>query len=146
MSVNSLGEFAFVSFANPNDAGAPPLLVSMEGGLQQRPGVDGSSVMRLGVKGQPFPMKSCVDCLTFAGANDELSEYMAAVNDEPLLLIWGSVNYFTSYQTMYLPIRCEPIRIRRISGCAGGINGSTATAWLEALWTLLPLRAVTEDA
>jgi hypothetical protein len=137
---NSLGPFSFVTLHVPSDRGAPPIIPAMDAEIVQRAGVDGSAVQRLGVKAQPFQMRSGVDLLSFADANTQLALYMEYQNFEALGLIWGGVDYQSNFSTLYLPVRIEPIRIRKISGAVGGINGSAATAWLEALWTLLPIR------
>lgn len=139
MSTNSLGPFSFVTLHVPSDRGAPPDIVAMEGEISQRAGVDGSAVTRMGVKGNPFQMRSGVDVLTFAAANDLFAQYKDACNTELMTLIWGGVNY-QAYGMQYIPLRVEPIRIRKIGAAAGGLYGSTGTAWLEVLWSLLPMR------
>lgn len=136
---NSLGPFEFVAFHVPSDHGAPPDLLQVQGDLVQRAGVDGSSVMRLGRKGNPFQMRSGIDLLSLSDALVTLNAYKSYVNFEPLALVWGGIDFHASFGTDYLPIAVEPIRIRRISGGAGGQYGSTAAAWLEALWTLVPI-------
>lgn len=145
MSTNSLGDFEFVTFHHPEDHGAPPLLPARMGQVIQRAGADGSTVLQLGRKGRPFPMRSGVDVATFAEANDLLRDYMDAANEKPLGLIWGGANFGTAYGVQYIPVDVQPIRIRRISGVVGGLSGQPNCFWLEALWTLLPVETITFD-
>ena len=139
MADNSLGSFDFVTLHNPGDRGAPPILPAMDGEIVQRVGVDGTSIQRIGRKGHPFPMRSGVDVQNFSKANTLLRDYLEAQNQQALPLVWGGVNYEAEFGVLYIPVRVEPIRIRRIIGAAGGLRNGDATAWLEALWTLVPI-------
>lgn len=139
MAVNQLGEFTFVTLHNPQDRGAPPLLPAIESQVLQRPGVDGTLIQRTGKKAQPFDMRSGVDVQNFSVANDLLAEYLAIQNDDARVLIWGGVNYSLEYSVLYVVLRVVPIRIRRISAATGGLT-PYAEAWLEALWTLQPVK------
>lgn len=138
MAVNSLGTFQFVTFHNPHDRGAPPLLPAQVGQPIQRPGVDGTTVLRLGYKAPPFQMRSGVDVATVTDACDLLAQYMASQNAAPLTVVWGGKDFETAYGVVYIPLVVEPLRIRRISAAAGGLTPG-AQAWLEALWTLQPV-------
>lgn len=139
MSTNSLGPFSFVTLHVPHDRGGPPILPAMDGDLAQRAGVDGSSVQHLGMKGHPFQMRSGVDVVGFDVGNALMAEYRTYQNKEALTLIWGGIDYEATFSTVYLPLRVEPIRIRRIASPCGGLAGSSANTWVEAIWTLLPL-------
>lgn len=141
MSVNSLGNFRFVAFHNPGDPGAPPILPAQAGESIQRPGVDGTTILRLGVKAEPFQMRSGVDVPSVGDAASLLAQYIASQNVEPLSIVWGSIDYFVAFGALYVPLRVEPIRIRRISAPVGGLYGALGGAWLEALWTLQPIYA-----
>lgn len=136
--VNSLGEFTFDVFHHPQDRGAPPILPAQMGEVIQRAGVDGTAIMRLGIKAEPFQMRSGRTCTDFEQAADILRQYFAAQNDEPLELVWGGINYGTSFNALYVPLHVEPIRIRKITAAAGGLVAN-AGAWLEAMWTLQPI-------
>lgn len=133
--INSLGDFLFVSFHHPQDHGAPPLLPAQQGEIVQRPGADGTSVLRLGVKSEPFQMRSMVDVLSFYDANILMGLYMASQNTGAYRLIWGGVDYTFNFGALFIPLRVEPIRIRRVSAATGGLTLG-ATAIVEALWTL----------
>lgn len=144
MAANQLGEFEFVAFHHPQDHGAPPLLALRQGELVQRAGVDGSYVQRLGVKGRPFQMRSGVDVLSLSAGTDLLRDYMESASSDPLDLIWASVDYFSRYRTRYIVLDVEPGRVRKVTGAAGGLLAGAGTAWVDALWTLVPIRIAGE--
>lgn len=138
MSQNSLGPHVFVTFHNPQDRGGAPAFVQQQTEIVQRPGVEGTGIILHGRKGQPFQMRSGCDYATLGDALDAFLAYNDSVGTDPAQLVWGGTDYEMTFNVLYGILHVELIRARRISCGAGGTE-TTPGAWLEALWTLVPI-------
>lgn len=137
MSTNALGEFQFISFSRPDDNGAAPPILTMRTEPVQRPGVTGTGLILHGYQSEPFQMRSAVDASSVGAGLDVYSRYCDLIGAGKQRLIWGSINYRVGYGTDYLVLAVDIIRCRKLASSVGGLNGGVA--WLEALWTLIPV-------
>lgn len=136
--INQLGNFYFVALHGPTDRGTPPTLLAEQVETHQRPGVDGTAIIKLGRKADAFQMRSVVDTPSFAAAVYLASQYMTYQGQGPYGLIWGSVNFLSEFNVLYVPIKIEITKVRRLSCAAGGLY-PPSLGLVEALWTLQPI-------
>lgn len=132
--LNQLGDFTFVSFHRPEDRGAPPEIITQTCETIQRPGCDGTGVIRLGQKATAFQMRSLATCVSMAAAVHLASLYKEYVGDGPYGIIWGGANYTSLYDVVYVPLDVQITKLRRLSASTDG-----SQACVEALWTLQPI-------
>lgn len=138
MATSFIGSFEFVTLHHPQDRGAPPLLTAEQTDIIQRPGVDGTAIMLMGVKGESFQMRSFVNVPTFALANDLMALYRDLIGEAPQTVVWNGVDYEIAYQVKYAVLDVKPISLRAVSVVSGGLSGGTG-AVVDALWTLQPI-------
>ena len=141
-TIHQLGNFNFVVFHGPGDRGAPPALLAEGIETVQRPGVDGTVCIKLGRKQDPFQMRSVCDTDSFAQAQYLASQYMTYQGAGPYGIIWNSINYVAEFETVYVPIKVEIVKIRRLSRGIGGLS-TYGYGLVEALWTLQPVASGT---
>ena len=142
MSLNQFGNFRFVAFHRPEDRGAPPVLCTEETEIIQRPGIDGTGVIRLGRKGVAFQMRSVVDAPSFDGAVWLADQYRRSRGLGPYGIIWGGVNFAANYGTVYVPLDVQIIKCRRIGAAVGGLF-APSLGLVEAVWTMIPIELPT---
>src|SRR5581483_1771958 len=107
--LNSLGDFAFIRLD-----GAPQVL-TVHGSLVNRKGVSGTAAIREGIWGDPFTLRSAVDCLNLSDGALAIANYQASVFEELLPLVYAGVDY-TQFGCLYLPIQVRPITLRVLYG------------------------------
>lgn len=138
MAVNRLGNFYFVSLHGPEDRGSPPHVLREQTEIVQRPGFDGSAIIRLGEKGEPFTMRSFVDTTTKDAALALGVLYERSQGQGPFGLIWGGVNFVTNFNVVYVPIHVQVTKVRKLSTAIGGLY-PPSLGCVECQWTLLPV-------
>ncbi len=139
MASNSLGTFPFVTFTNPASFNGAPLLTRMENEIIQRPGVHGTGIRRLGVKGMTFKMISTRDNATMADAIQEYNLYADLTNDDAQVIVFKGVN-FDNYGVRYVVLNVSDPDTMPLSNTAGGLLGPLASAVkLTVIWTLQPV-------
>ena len=137
MAIFKLGLYQFVNCHNAqNPAGPPPILQEMTETIQ-RPGVDGTGVFKLGLKAEPFQMRSCVDLIDTT-IDIVFNGYRDMVAEAKYTLIWADVDWFTTFGVQFVVLHVEIYSIRKVLVKAGGITAG-ANRWLEAIWTLQPV-------
>lgn len=145
MSLNMFGVFEFDAFHRVEDRAAPPNIIAETAEILQRPGYDGTAIIKLGRKEEPFQMRSVVGCTTQAAALALSYLYKQSQNTQAYQLIWGGVDYTGTFETQYVPLRVDIVKVKRLSTSAGGIYGPICYGLLEAVWTLQPV-VVPEEA
>lgn len=139
MASNSIGEFPFVILTNPVGRNGAPLLTREENEIIQRPGVHGTGIRRLGVKGVTFQMISMRDSLSFLAAGQEYRSYTLLTGDDVAQsIIWKGVDY-DGFGVRYSVLDVSDPDITPIRNNVGGLLGSLATAKLTVTWTLQPV-------
>lgn len=137
MAIHALGPFSFVTFSRSALA-CPPAIPGEMVDIVQRPGCDGTDILFLGSKGEPFEMFSLVDCDTIQAAVDLQFAYnslrSAGLN---YTLIWNGVDYSLS-GVRYVVLDVEAVASRKTGAAAGGLS-TYKGAILQARWTLLPV-------
>jgi hypothetical protein len=138
MAIYQLGDYRFVTLHRVENPDAPPPIVQETTMPIERPGVDGSIVMRLGTRGSPFQMISGVDAENKSGADNAQDAYGRMVGFKRYDLIWANTNYTDAHQTKFIVLDVQVQRIKRLAIVVGGINAG-GNFWVEVLWTLLPV-------
>ena len=132
MAWDRIGPFFFVNLSRP------PALVKQRTVVRARPAVDGVTVQRIGIRGEPFSVESFVDALTFLGAQQLADLYAQAVGGDAYSVTYGNVNY-DSIGHRYFCMDVEILEIAPLLAAIGGVNiGSQA--FIRARWELLPVR------
>jgi len=140
MAINRLGKFFFISLSGPEDRGTPPQTLREQVEIVQRPGYDGSAIIRLGTKGVPFQMRSFVDATNGLAAMQLGKLYEEAQGQGPFGLIWGGINFFSRYKVVYVPVEVRVMKVRTLHTAVGGLY-PPSRGCVEAIWTLLPVAA-----
>lgn len=137
MATNSIGSFSFVRLSSVNGRADAVETVYQHTELIQRPGVDGTGMIQLGLKGDPFQLSSMVDVDTFANAQALRLNYKSIVGNGLYVVICAGTNYYNPLGHKYyvLGVQAEASRIGK---SAGGLVGG-AQAKVEAIWTLIPV-------
>ena len=105
--------------------------------LIQRPGVDGTGMIQLGLKGDEFQLSSFVDVDTFANAQTLRLNYKSLCGASPQVLICAGTNYYNPLGHKFLVINVQS-EAARIGKSTGGLVGG-AQARVDAIWTLIPV-------
>ena len=136
MAANSLGSFNFVRLSSPNNRRADGVeTVYQHTELIQRPGVDGTGFMQVGLKGDPFQLASFVDVDTFANAQVLKMNYKSLVGYSPVILIVAGLNYYNPYGHKFEVIEVKAEAYATGAQVGGLTNGGLAA--VEATWTLV---------
>ncbi len=112
---------------------APP---SMRVEPVARPGIDGAAYWMLGVLGEPFVLRSQVDAVNLAYAQDAFDQYVLLKDAGPVILVKDSLDFTTAtnpWKVKVLEVRLAACR--KIVACVGGLN-PPSLALLEADWQL----------
>jgi hypothetical protein len=137
MARNALGEFEFVSWHRTDDPAAPPLLVTEANEIVHRPGINGTALIKLGLKGQAFTMRSAVDV---AGDRIDvlrlLQQYQQTIAQRTYELVWQGIDFRGEFDTVYLVTDCRPTKCQHVTVAVGGLSGDP-NYWVEATWTLI---------
>lgn len=137
--MNSIGIFPFVTLTNPVGLYGAPLLVRAENEIIQRPGVHGTGVRRLGIKGTTFQMISTRDNSTIARAGQEYNLYTVLTTQVAQQIVWRGVDY-DIFGVRYVVLDVSDPDIMPLRNKVGGLLGASATAAkLTVTWTLQPV-------
>ena len=140
MADNFLGEFPFVTFNNPVGLSGAPLLLRQENEIIQRPGVNGTGIRRLGVKGVIFQMISTRDNSTVALAAQEYNLYTVLTQEPAQPIRFKNLDY-DSFGVLYVVVDVSDPDIMPLRNKVGGLLGAQASAVkLTVTWTLVPVR------
>lgn len=139
MASNSIGIYPFVTLTNPIGLNGAPLLVRAENEVIQRPGVHGTGVRRLGVKGEKFQMISTRDNSTVATAAQEYNLYTALTQDGAQNIRFKGLDY-DAFGVLYVVLNVSDPDIMPLRNKVGGLLGTLASAVkLTVTWTLQPV-------
>ena len=111
--------------------------------LDQRPGVDGTEITRVGFKGTPFSLVTQRDYKSLTKAWATIDEYTALTDEDPQELIKADVSsVLQRYKVQVLDV--IPLRVTGIAKPTGGLenhaaNGKPAYAWVR--WDLIAVEA-----
>lgn len=131
MAGNFIGEFEFISLH------AVPFGPAQQLDLIERPGIPGTGIRRLGVRGEIIRLKSNVDLADFATATELLHYYRALIGANPVPLIWNGSNSI-DYGYLVQVLRVIPTACTDNATAVGGLT-SGGTGQLQAEWDLLPI-------
>jgi len=134
---DSIGVYPFVTLHRVDDPKAGPLIVREQCTPINRPGVDGTAVMRMGQRSEPFQMRSGVDMTSIATGPTAIAAYSTLIGDDPVSVVWQGIDY-EIFGCRYVVMDVFPLKIVRLSAKSGGLV-SGATAWIEMIWTLQPV-------
>ena len=106
--------------------------------LIQRPGIDGTALLQLGLKGDPFQIASTVDVDTFANAQLLRIQYKSIVANGLYVVICAGTNYYDPLGHKYFVVDVKATAAA-IGKSTGGLLAGLGTARVDALWTLVPV-------
>lgn len=144
MSLNTFGVFEFDAFHRPDGRGSPPNIIGEMSETLQRPGYDGTAIIKLGLKEDAFQMRSFVGTTSQLTAMMLFKLYKASQGTGPYSIVWGGLDFASAYEVMYVPLKVELVRAIKLSASAGGVYAPCYGA-LEAMWTLQPVRVPEGD-
>ena len=137
MATNSIGSFQFVRLSSPNGRADCMETVYQHSELIQRPGIDGTALLQLGLKGDPFQVASFVDVDTFSNAQILRIQYKSLCGIAPQIVICAGTNYYNPLGHKYFVVDVKA-EATRIGASSGGLVGG-AQARVDATWTLVPV-------
>ena len=138
MASYQIGVHQFVSLYRLDDPAGPPLGPREQCLTINRPGVDGTAIMKIGRRCDPFPMRACVDCLTDALVPTAIRTYQTLIGESPQDILWRNIDYGAILQCKWVVLDVQLLSARKLAAKAGGLV-SGATAWIETIWTLQPV-------
>jgi len=115
--------------------GVPPVRES-EGQLVVRPGVDGVAFWLTGQRGQPFTLRSRVDCESKAAALAKRYEYAQLVFAGKQKLVWGDHQIETEDGAQVMVLAVRTLRANELLASSGGLN-APSLGYLECEWDLI---------
>ena len=133
-------------FTNPvGENGAPLLLVEANETIQ-RPGVHGTGIRRLGVKGVTFHMISMRDNSSVLAAAQEYNLYTVLTTQVAQPIRFKGVD-FDGFGVRYVVLNVSDPDITPVRNKVGGLLGSLASAAiLRVTWTLQPVSTAQQGA
>lgn len=135
MAAYQIGVHQFVSLYRLDDPAGPPLGPREQTLTINRLGVDGTAVMRTGRRGDPFPMKACVDCLSDALVPIAIKTYQQLIGEQPQDILWRGIDFGAILQCRWMVLDVQLLSARKLAAKSGGLV-SGATTWIETIWTL----------
>ncbi len=126
----SIGEFQFLSLD-----GVPPCRKD-ELAVIVRPGVDGLAFLITGKRGQPFTLRSRVDCESRDNAMAKRAEYAALVGAGKQTLVWGNYALASEDDAKVMVLDVRPIMAGELLVSSGGLN-APSLGYLECDWDLI---------
>jgi hypothetical protein len=137
LPVFQLGDYTFLTFARADDPAAPPALCSDQVQIIERPGVNGTGLLRTGKRGKKVQYKSTSDYSTMSKAQKAQAGYDEMIGQKKFDLTWADVDYNAQHDVQYLVFDVEVTKIQKMSAMAGGFVGSGSGFLVEAMWTLI---------
>ena len=141
MAVHSLGTLTFVNFERTDVSGGAPPVWKEKVEMVQRAGVAGSGFLLHNKKGDPFSKRSIVDVLNQSNAHDLENIYHDLVGNTENIL-WNGVDYESTHDVKFFVMNVSNIRIKRVGKISGGLNGSSGTYIVEAIWELVAIQGI----
>ena len=129
---NLIGDFRVQGFRGHRD---PP---TQRLQLDERPGVDGTEITKLGVKGLPFPIISWVDTADYDAAWAEFEQYKTLVGGDATDLIVAGISTLLVENYLVKVLDVRALEVAPIRPGAGGLN-PPSQGFLMVQWDLLPL-------
>lgn len=117
--------------------GQPPPLTLQEIVMDERAGVDGTELTRIGTRGKPFQLVSQVDCRDIDDCYATYDTYKDLIDGDPVELIWYDVNS-TTYDYKVQVLAVVPSKIQTIKSAIGGKN-PPSEGFLECVWSLIQI-------
>ena len=102
-----------------------------------RPGIAGTSFWRTGQRGEPFALRSVVDCPDVPSALTTLAAYERLVGQDPVGVTWADVA-LAGLLVMVLGVMPDEGGVHTVLQGVGGLLGSS-NALLRAVWLVEPI-------
>lgn len=142
MGYSYVGPYGFLTLHRTDDPRGGPLVPREQCEVINRPGVNGTAVLRTGKRSEPFTMRSFVDVASLAIVPTAVQSYQSLIGTV-VNVIWQDTDYQATYGVRFAVLDCVCQSSRRVLARAGGaVAGSTAV--VEILWTLQPVLEVAE--
>ena len=116
----------------------PPRTVSYQGESFIRPGVDGVGKVRTGKRGTQFKVVVEEDLISAAAARALLPRYGMLPFAGPVRVIWEGVDYFTTFNHLYLIDDVQVMQIKTTPRLAGPNYDFLGGARITVHWVMTP--------
>jgi len=133
-SDHQIGKFQFVTMEGPSD------VVKQTVESLVRPGAPGTAFWRTSARGQPFQIVTKVDQTNFDLCSVTFVEYCGLIGEPPQIFHWNNTDYTTLFDMKVVVTNVEMVRAKAIKTAVGKKISSAPTAWLEARWSLTPVK------
>ena len=140
LPVNAIGPFNFISLGFPGDNAVAPPSGQMQCEITERPGVDGTGLIQLGIRGEPYPCRTTVDVPTLPDCHILYQDYLSIVGTRQLLMR-ANIAYEQVHRANVFVLKVEAPRFKRLSAMSGGLNGLPAGWFVEVVWQLISVPA-----
>lgn len=127
----SIGPFPFINLSSVIP-GTPQRVVR-----EIRPGLNGTSFWKTGLRGEPIQLASVVDCQTVEAAEAQFHDYEAFVG-EVVPVTWAGVDR-QDIQVMILAVQPIEGGVHAMLLGIGGTIGGASRGLCRALWTVEPI-------
>lgn len=137
MAYSFVGPYGFITLHRTDDPRGGPLLPREQCEPINRPGVDGTAILRTGRRSEPFQMRSFVDVASLAVVPTATQAYQSLIGTI-VNVIWQDTDFAATYGVKFAVLDCVVARSGRLLARAGGaVAGSTA--YMDLTWTLQPV-------
>ena len=137
MGYSYVGQYGFLTLHRVDDPRGGPMLPREQCEVINRPGVDGTAVLKTGRRSDPFQMRAFVDVANLATVPTATQAYQSLIGTI-VNVIWQDTDFQATYGVKFAVLDCVVSRSARVSVRAGGaVAGSTA--YVEVIWTLQPM-------
>lgn len=130
----SLGNFTFLTLARTDNTAGPPDFPRERLEVVERPGINGTGLILLGVKGRPFSVRGVVPVTSRPVGLDLVAAYHASITGDILTLIWADENITVEYG---IGFQIVDVLEANVQGLAASSNG--AGALVTVTLSLLPV-------
>jgi hypothetical protein len=128
---NAIGDFAFIRLGPMPEVYRRMLLVL------DRPGVNNHVILRTGMKGRPFTVRTGVDAIDLYDGVLATVNYQSIIGTDAVELVYNDVA-MSDFRCKFLVLDVKPLEVRALQGAIGGLF-PPSRAWVTAEWTLLPI-------
>lgn len=129
-----LGDVPFISLSRADGRSGPPDFPKEQVELIERPGIDGTGLLLLGRRGQPFPCRALTSVGSRQAGLDLLQTFVDAIGADPLPLIWANENLTNQYGVAYQILDVLETAVQPVTAASNG-----ASFLVRATLLLLPV-------
>ncbi|HEY1067230.1 MAG TPA: hypothetical protein VGE52_14010 [Pirellulales bacterium] len=111
--------------------------------VMARSGVRGNGIWLTGVRAKPFQLRSGVDLETLDIGRSLWSQYRSLISADPVEIVWAGVQISLDENLVFKVLDVQIADHFRLPPTAVGGIRPPSLAWLDCVWTLLPIERTT---